>query len=221
MIALWERSGTTKRRQGKPLGRRGKGDAMTSRVFLSAAILGASMIGAVRADPLPEPLPVGTRLGHSVCETYLNGPHAGTRRSLICELAGRPAVLVYTHEINTDLVTLLTKLDTVARRGKEQKMKSSCVLLTTKDEDQETLQAAAKRQQFEATVLAATPLPSERPLFANSARRSKLSEEAVVTVIILDRLEVRASYAFRRGELTEKSVDEIVKAASALLPSPP
>src|SRR5262245_19315437 len=64
---------------------------MTRVVLLAAVILGLSEIGTARADPLPEPLPVGTRLGHSLCETYVNGPHAGKARSLICDLAGRPA----------------------------------------------------------------------------------------------------------------------------------
>jgi hypothetical protein len=45
-----------------------------------------------------------------------------------------------------------------------------------------------------------------------------LHPEATVVVIVLDRLTVRASFAFRKGELTGRKVDEIVKAASGLLP---
>ena len=58
----------------------------------------------------------------------------------------------------------------------------------------------------------------ERPYFGNNPGRRNLQKEAVVTVIILERLTVQASFAFRAGELNDRSVDEIVKAASALLP---
>jgi hypothetical protein len=39
-----------------------------------------------------------------------------------------------------------------------------------------------------------------------------------VTVLVLDRLTVKSSYAFRKGELNDSKVEEMVKAASALLP---
>src|SRR5262249_42716018 len=108
-----------------------------------------------------------------------------------------------------------------AQQGKEQKMKNACVLLTTRDEDQETLQELAKREKLEATVLAATPLQSERPYFGNHPGRRDLQKEAALTVIILQRLEVQAGTSFRKGELKEKAVDEIVKKARALLPPKP
>ncbi|MBI1832835.1 MAG: hypothetical protein HYR84_15450 [Planctomycetes bacterium] len=193
---------------------------MNRHTFLIAVFVGASAAGTAGAQPLPAPLAVGLRLGHSICETYVNGPDAGTQRSLICDLAGRPAVLIYARAIDPALLTLLRKLDAVAEGGKEAKMKSSCVLLTTKDEDKEPFQALAKREKLRATILAMTPSQQERPYLGSIQGRRFLHKDARVTVILLTRLQVESSYAFRKDELTAERVDEIVKAAAALLPAP-
>jgi hypothetical protein len=169
------------------------------------------------AEPLPEPAVKGSQLGHSLAEKHVTGPYAGKLRSMICELAGRPAILVYTRGTDPTLLRLLTKLDEVAQGGKEQKMTSACVLLTTKDEDYENLQALAKREKLEATILATTPLQWDRPFFGNYPSRRDAHKEAAVMVIVLQKLRVQSSFAFREGDLNSTKIDEIVEAAAALL----
>src|SRR5262249_27954114 len=83
---------------------------------------------------------------------------------------------------------------------------SSCVLLTTKDEDREQLQTLAQREKLE-TLLATTPYQEETRYFAASPGRCDLHKEALVIVIVLQRLSVQASYAFRKGELRDGNVD--------------
>src|SRR5262245_43233982 len=132
---------------------------MKLHVFLIAALLlGALASGAVGDERLPKPLANGSRLNHSLCEKIVNGPHAGKARSIICGLAGRPAVLVYAREISPALVTLLARLEAVARRGADQKMMNSCVLLTSAEADEEALQTLGTREKLKATVLAVAPL---------------------------------------------------------------
>jgi hypothetical protein len=160
------------------------------------------------------------RLGHSLCETFVNGPYADERRSLICDLAGRPAVLIYASEIDPSLLTLLKKLDAVAEGGKERKMRSSCVFLTAGEKDEESIRVLARQVEVSATVLAMTPKQRDRPYFACWPRRRNFPhQDATVTVIVLQRLQVQSSHAFRKGELRNAEVDAIVKAASALLPA--
>jgi hypothetical protein len=160
------------------------------------------------------------RLGHSLCETLVNGPHADERRSLICDLAGRPAVLIYASEIDPTLLTLLKKLDAVAEGGKKHKMKSSCVFLTSGEKDEGPIRVLARQEALSATVIAMTPKQRNRPYFGSWPRQRNFPhEEADVTVILLQRLLVQSSYAFRKGELRNADVDTIVKAASTLLPA--
>jgi hypothetical protein len=185
--------------------------------LMATCVLELLHVCAMGAEPLPEPATKGTGLGHTLAESHVTGPYAGKLRSMICELAGRPAILVYTRETDPTLLRLLTKLDEVAQGGKEQKMTSSCVLLTTKDEDYEHFQALAKREKLEATILATTPLQWERPFFGNYPSRRDVHKEAAVMVIVLQKLRVQSSYAFREGELNNTKIDEIVEAAAALL----
>jgi hypothetical protein len=193
--------------------------AASSLVLLCGALVGDDPKPAPKApDMLPPPAPAGLRLGHRFAESWANGPYAGQKRSLICELAGRPAVLIYAREMDPPLIKLLTKLDAVAQRGQDQKMRSSCVLLTSTDKE-EALRDFARRANLAATILATLePIKDER--YFGSWPRCRLSPEATVTVLVLQRLVVQTSYAFRKGELDDAHVEEIVKAAEALLPAP-
>jgi hypothetical protein len=103
------------------------------RLIVAAFLLSVSTAAAGGAEPLPAPAHKDARLVHRVCESLVNGPQAGQARSLVCDLAGRPAVLVYAHEKEPSLLALLTKLDDLARQGQAQKMRSACVLLTADD----------------------------------------------------------------------------------------
>jgi hypothetical protein len=200
-------------------GLRGKGTM--KEIFMATALsLAILVVPGLAAEPLPEPLANGSRLGHTLCERYVNGPHAGTLRSLICNLAGRPAVLVYAREIDPTTSVLLGKLDAIAQTGKVVKMTSACVLLTGADEDDAPLRDVAKKEKLEATILAATPLQWDRPFFGNhdGTRRRNLQRDAIVTVIVLDRLKVQASFSFRKGELNEEAEKKILRAAGLLLP---
>lgn len=168
-------------------------------------------------DRLPVPIRAEARLGHRLCEMFVHGPGAGKSRSLICDLAGRPAVLIYARELSPELTMLLTKLDVVAQRGKAEKMLSSCVLLTTKEQDQEVLSGVGRDANLGATILAThEPVPGD--WYFGSNPRCTLHPDATVTVIVLHKLSVQSSYAFRNGELKEEKIREIVKAASGLLP---
>lgn len=186
-------------------------------LFLVAACLfPAPRAGTGAAEPLPPPVPAETRLGHRVCESVVHGPQAGQAVSLICDLAGRPGVLIYAREMEPALVKLLTKLDAVAQKGSTQQMRSTCVLLTTQDEDRSALRDIGKREKLEATILATHEFV-KHGLYFGSDRRYELNPEANVTVIVLQQLTVQSSYAFRKGELKEGRVEEIVKAAAALV----
>src|SRR5262249_28294044 len=75
-------------------------------------------------------------------------------------------------------------------------------------------------EKLKATILATTPRQRDRPYFGVAPRRQPYypHKEAAVTVILLQRLQVHSSYAFRKGELKNPDVDAIVKAASTLQP---
>lgn len=183
-------------------------------VSLVVALLGDA---PPAADPLPAPLPQGLALHHKLCEIYVTGEEAGKARSLICDLAGRPAILIYAREIDPALVTLLRKLDAVAQLAKEEKMRSSCVLLIKSDDDRAALRPLMEREKLNATILAFVPIQDHGYYFGSNPTRHGLPSDAVVTVIVLHKLKVQSSYAFRKGELKDAHIATIVKDANKLL----
>jgi hypothetical protein len=46
----------------------------------------------------------------------------------------------------------------------------------------------------------------------------KIAKEADVTVVLYEKQKVKANYAFKKGELHEKDVDQIVADVSKILP---
>jgi len=58
--------------------------------------LGALTASAI--EPLPASIPPGKNCVNRICEMTVNGPNAGRAGSMICDLAGRPAVLIYARE---------------------------------------------------------------------------------------------------------------------------
>lgn len=183
------------------------------------AALSAVVAASVCADePLPEPFAKGTQVGHRVCETYLVGSYESKARSLICDLAARPAALVYFRALDPAVEKLLTKLDSVARQGAAHKMISSCVFLTDQEDDKQALVALAKRTKLEATIVT-SHRPNDLELyFGGNPRPRSLSKDAVVSVVIFQKLKIQSSHAFRKGELTDRKISEIVNALAALLP---
>ena len=169
-------------------------------------------------EPLPAPFPKDVKAAHRVCEHVVVGPSPGTARSLICDLAGRPAALVYVREFDPAVEKLLARLDIVAMQGKAHKMTSSCVFLTDKEADKETLRQLAKRDKLGSTILTTHPTLEQELYFGGGGRRFSLQKEAVVTVVVFQKLTVQSSWAFRKGELTDRKISEIVSALGALLP---
>src|SRR5262245_3469156 len=109
-----------------------------ARIAAFASWLMVVVTGGFGAEPFPAPVPRDIKVAHRVCETVVVGPGEGRQRSLICELAGRPAALVYARDIDRAVTKLLSKLDAIAAQGQPQKMTSSCVLLSAKEDDKES-----------------------------------------------------------------------------------
>ena len=191
---------------------------MLRRIFTFTCCFAFIALAASADEPLPAPYPPGVSAVHRVGETMVNGPNAGQARSMICDLAGRPAVLIYAREFNPAVESLLTKLDAVARKGQERKMRSACILLTEKDDDKKNLQEFDRRAKLEATMLATHPPRDDNFYFGTGGFRHKLQPEAEVTVIVFQKLKVQSSRAFRKGELTERKIGEVVNSLAALLP---
>ena len=192
---------------------------MIRRLLASVCCLSLLASGAAAEDPLPAPFPDGVSLGHRLCETIVNGPGAGKQRSLICDLAGRPAALIYVRDLDPAVEKLLKKLDANAQWGKEQKMGLACVLLSMKDDDKKKLEDLDARLKLQRTTLAMHGPLDDGIYFGTNPRGHRLPADAAVTVVVFQKLKVQSSFAFRKGELTDEKITILGNALTRLLPA--
>ena len=85
------------------------------------------------------------------------------------------------------------------------------------------LKALAEKEQVHHTRLALLVINEDR-LGGNAGSglhrvQTKLGTEAQLTVVLASELQVRASYAYRKGELKDKDIDQILADLPKILPN--
>ena len=89
-------------------------------------------------------------------------------------------------------------------------MGSFVVFLSDDEKLEKNLKELAKKENFAHTVLAI-----DNPA---GPKGYDIAKEADVTVVLYTKRNVKANYAFRKGELKDKDVEMIVKDISKILP---
>jgi hypothetical protein len=195
---------------------------------LSVVALALAMLAvpAFALDPLKPRYKVDDQLVHQVCEYVVTGPDAGQDVSLICRYAKRPVVMVFAREIDAPVTRLLKKLDLATGDHQNEtvptRLGSYLVLVCDAKDHEAKLKALAEKEKIQHTQLALLVVNDDR-LGGNAGSglqrvQAKLGTEAQVTVVLASELRVRASYAFRKDELKDKDIDEILADLSKILP---
>lgn len=169
-----------------------------------------SLTLATAADPCVSGVPVGKRPG-PYSFLVATGPQRGQQTCYICEQHenNKPAAVVFTRSLSEPLGKLLGKLEAAgAANAKDTGYKVWCTQLAEKA-DLDTLAKWAQKQGLKTVPVGAFEDADGPPSY-------KLNKDADVTVILFTKQKVVANFAFRAGELTEKQIDEIVKATPQL-----
>ena len=202
---------------------------------LTAATLGIGMLsGALFAA---EPPQTGYKVGGMVMpllpEYRVTGPSAGQTLSLLCTYANRPVVVVYTRQMDATLIRFIKKLDEATAAHSKQPVANnrdnlaSYVVLVCDSKDREAeLKALAEKEKIQHTVLALVVI--DEATLADQAQRggsslrdfqAKLGTEAESTILLAaPRGNIKASYAYRKGELNDKDIDQILADLPKILP---
>ena len=120
--------------------------------------------------------------------------------------------MIFAREINGALTGLVKKVDAATAKHSDCEMGSFIVFLND-DEGLETkLKRLAKKEGLKKVVLT---------IETNAAgpERYKINKDAEVTVVLYKNKTVRATYAFKKGELKPGDVDRILKDLPKILPS--
>ena len=202
---------------------------MRSRVLFAAVLVLLALVGPGPADDAkfvsgPQP---GQVLPGPFHPFNLTGPKNYLNRfhCLVCEYGNDPVALVFVNgtDFSPAVVKLLHGLNVAIVKQSRARLHSFAVILdptladVVKDDDQRE----ALRPKIEQLDKAAELNDGDHlPLALDSAqdlKAYKLSDEAVVTVVLYREQKVVANYAFRKDQLDDKTVATVLNEGIAKL----
>jgi hypothetical protein len=184
-----------------------------------AALAVAILSGTSFAD---EPLRPGyapdERLQLLFREYLVTGPgvdQPGEGHYLVCTYSTRPVVMVYTREINAPVIRLIKKLDEATRNHQRERLGSYVVLVCDRQDREKELKALAEKEKIRHTVLSLVVLDE-----AGVKRyQAKFGAEAETTVVLAtSQRQVKACFAYRKDELTDKDIARSLGDLPKILP---
>lgn len=164
---------------------------------------------ASAADPLKSGLQAGEQITTVFEPLNLNGPRANEPHCLVCENGNSPVAMILARESSEPLLRLLKKLDAACVRHLRQELGSFAVFLDASEPLQEKLRGFAENVKLKKLIIA-SEAEKQIPEY-------KVSAEAEVTLLLYTRHQVRANFAFRKGELTDTAIEEIIAALPKIL----
>src|SRR5262245_48261833 len=172
-------------------------------------VLFAAIAAIVAAEPVKSGLQPGEKITTIFESLNVTGEHAGEPYCLICENGLSPVAMLFARDVNEPLLKLLSKLDEATDKHRNQEMGSFVVFLNDDDGLPKRLAEAAKRRGLKRIVLS-TFEPA-------GPERFKVTADADLTVVLYREHEVKANFAFRKGELTEADGDAVLAALPKIL----
>jgi hypothetical protein len=171
------------------------------------------------ADPLRPGYVEGEWLRPFFREYRVTGPgvdRPGEGSLLVCTYSTRPVVMVYTRALNGPVVRLVKKLDEATAARQAERLGSYLVLICDTRDREKDLRALAEREKIRHTLLSLVAVSEARP---HRPFQDRFGPEAETTVVLATgRRRVKASHAYRNGELTDGGIERILADLSRILP---
>jgi len=118
--------------------------------------------------------------------------------------------MIFAREVSGPLTSLVKKIDDATAQHQSAKMGSFVVFLTDDTALEKKLKELAEHEHIQQTVLTV-----DNPA---GPQGYKIAKDADVTVVLYSKHNVKANYAFRKGELKQSDVEQIVADVSRILP---
>jgi len=147
---------------------------------------------------------VGEDLAGPFHPLNVNGAKAGKKNCLYCENGNNPVAMIFAREVTPELKKLITKLDTCTAKNSGCEMGSFVVFCSDASGLEDSLKKVAQDADLKKVVLSI-----DNPA---GPKGYNVSKDADITVVLYKDRNVKANFAFKKGELTEKGIDEIVAA---------
>jgi hypothetical protein len=118
--------------------------------------------------------------------------------------------MIFAREVSDPLTSLVKKIDAATAENSKCRMGSFVVFLSDTEGLKDQLKKLAKTEGLKQTVLSIDN-PAGPPGY-------KVSKDADITVVLYTKRTVKSNYAFRKGELDAKAIDQIVADIPKILP---
>jgi hypothetical protein len=176
------------------------------RMLLMAAGLGVVLLAGIGVAD--EPVKSGPQKGQAVPGPFhpLNctGAKAGQKNCLFCENGNSPVAMVFAREVTPALTDLIKKIDVETAKNKSAHMGSFVVFLSDKEGLETQLKNLGDKEGLKNIVLSI-----DNPA---GPKAYNVAKDADVTVVLYSNRVVRDNYAFRKGQLSQQAVSQIVAA---------
>jgi len=185
---------------------------MTSRIAIGTGLALLLLVGTgFAAETVQSGPQVGEKIPGAFTPLNVTGEDAGQKRCLVCKNGLNPVAMVFAREVSEPLTTLLKKLDAATAKNSGTNMGSFVVFCSDDESLQARLKDLAKNEKIEHLILSI-----DNP---SGPSKYKVAKDAAVTVVLYTNHDVKANYAFRKGELKATDVDKIVADVSKILPA--
>jgi hypothetical protein len=189
-----------------------------SKSFFAALAVAILSAASFAGEPLRPGYAQDERLQLFFWEYIVTGPGVEKPREgnyLVCTYSTRPVVMVYTREIDAPVIRLIKKLDEAMGDLQRERLGSYVVLVCDRQDREKELKTLAEKEKIRHTLLALVVLDK-----AGLKRyQAKFGAEAQTTVIVAtSQRQVKASYAYRKDELTDKDIAQILEDLPKILP---
>jgi len=177
--------------------------------FSLAFAMVAGTVGAAGSAVKSGPQ-VGEELAGPFHPLNCNGKAAGKKHCLYCENGNAPVAMIFAREPSANLTKLIKKLDQACLKNKGASLASFVVFLSDEEGLGAKLKKIAKDQDLKKVVLSI-----DNPA---GPKGYKVAKDADVTVVLYVERTTKVNHAFKKGGLTETSINAIVSDVSKILP---
>ena len=190
---------------------------MSNRLWTACAVLALGLGVALTYTTVnaQDKLKSGPQVGDEVPGPFhplnITGSAAGKKNCLYCSAGDSPVAVVFARNLTPQVKTLIKQLDqsTVKNSGKE--MCSFAVFCSDSEKLGDELKSFADSEKLSKLVLSI-----DNPA---GPTKYKIASDADVTVMFYDAHVVKATRAFRTGELTDAVIPAVVAEVSKIVPA--
>jgi hypothetical protein len=186
---------------------------MMNRRFVAGSLLSLALV--VSVSLAGDAVKSGPQTGETVPGPFhplnINGARAGEKNCLYCQNGTNPVAMIFAREVSEPLTTLIKKIDKATAEHKDAKMGSFVVFLSDSEDLASRLKEVVEKEDIKNTILSI-----DNP---SGPKSYNVSRNADVTVVLYTDHTVKANFAFPKGGLKEKDIDQVVSYISKILPN--